>query len=147
MKGLFAWVGYPASAIDYDREPRFAGRSKWSYPRLVGLSVEGITSFTIFPLRVVTILGLVISADRLCSTAAYVFVRTLIFGDRVAGFPTLLLTMLLLGGMRAHRSRRDRRVPRPVFNEVKGRPLFPWRRLLVAGRRRTPLGQPGDEHA
>ena len=111
MKGLFAWVGYPASAIDYDRQRRFAGRSKWSYPRLVGLSVEGITSFTIFPLRVVTILGLVISLIAFAH-GGYVFVRTLIHGDSVAGFPTLFLTMLLLGGVQLDRARGDRRVPR-----------------------------------
>ena len=147
MKGLFAWVGYPASAIDYDRQRRFADRSKWSYPRLVGLSVEGITSFTIVPLRVVSILGLVISLIAF-AYGGYVFVRTLIFGDSVAGFPTLLLTMLLLGGMELIALGVIGEYLGRVFNEVKGRPLFlvesvSW--SLAGGARH--MGQSGAEHA
>ena len=54
MKGLFAWVGFPATAVTYDRAPRHSGRTKWSYWRLWELALEGITSFTVMPLKVAT---------------------------------------------------------------------------------------------
>ncbi|MEO9191933.1 MAG: glycosyltransferase family 2 protein, partial [Acetobacteraceae bacterium] len=58
MKGLFAWVGFPSAAVPYDRAPRAAGHSKWSYWRLWNLALEGITSYTVMPLKVATYLGL-----------------------------------------------------------------------------------------
>ncbi len=123
MKGLFAWVGYPSIAIEYDRHPRFAGKSKWNYPKLIGLSIEGITSFTIFPLRFVTMVGLFLAMISFVY-GGYVFIRTLLFGDSVAGFPTLLITMLMLGGVQLIALGVMGEYLGRVFNEVKGRPLY-----------------------
>lgn len=123
MKGLFAWVGFPSIAVDYDRHPRFSGTSKWNYPKLVGLSIEGITSFTIVPLRVVTIAGFAVALASF-AYGVYVFLRTLIYGDSVAGFPTLFLTILALGGMQLIALGVIGEYLGRIFNEVKGRPLF-----------------------
>lgn len=123
MKGLFAWVGYPSAVIDYDRQPRFAGKTKWNYIKLLGLSVEGITSFTIFPLRVVTIVGLFVALLSFVY-GSYYLVRTLIYSDSVAGFPTLFLTMLMIGGVQLIALGVIGEYLGRVFNEVKGRPLY-----------------------
>jgi polyisoprenyl-phosphate glycosyltransferase len=65
MKGLFAWIGYPQAAVPYHRDPRFAGRTKWNYWRLWNFALEGITSFSIAPLKLATYLGLGVAVFRL----------------------------------------------------------------------------------
>ena len=61
MKGLFAWVGFPTKAVLYDRAPRHAGKTKWNYVKLWNFAIEGITSFTVLPLKIATYVGLLIS--------------------------------------------------------------------------------------
>jgi len=58
MKGLFAWIGYPQVAVYYRRDPRYAGTSKWNYWRLWNFALDGITSFSIAPLKIATYFGL-----------------------------------------------------------------------------------------
>lgn len=133
MKGLFAWVGFPSKPIDYARHPRYAGRTKWNYGKLLGLSVEGITSFTIFPLRVVSFVGCAVALTSFIY-GAYILARTSLYGDPVAGFPTLLLTILMLGGMQLIALGVIGEYLGRIFNEVKGRPLYlvesvAWSRL------------------
>ena len=123
MKGLFAWVGFPTLAVDYNRQPRFAGRSKWNYRKLVGLSIEGITSFTIAPLRLVTLVGFAVALGSFLY-GGYIFVRTLLYGDSVAGFPTLFLTILILGGIQLIALGVIGEYLGRIFNEVKRRPLY-----------------------
>lgn len=98
MKGLFAWIGYRQATIDYDRARRAAGQSKWQYWRLWNFAIEGITGFSIAPLKAATYLGLA-SALGAFAFALYFLVKTLAAGDPVAGFPTLIVTILFLGGM------------------------------------------------
>lgn len=123
MKGLFAWIGYPSVAVDYVREPRFAGSTKWNYRKLLDLSIEGITSFTTAPLRLTTYLGFLLAAGTFVGGAIYL-IRTLIFGDVVQGFPTLFLTILLLGGTQLIALGVLGEYLGRVFNETKRRPLF-----------------------
>ncbi len=98
MKGLFAWIGYRQTAIRYERDPRFAGDTKWNYWRLTQLAIEGITSFSSAPLRLATWVG--------TGTAAFAFVyglwvlaKALLWGDPVRGYPTLMVVILFLGGV------------------------------------------------
>jgi glycosyltransferase involved in cell wall biosynthesis len=123
MKGLFAWIGYPAVAVDYIREPRFAGKTKWNYVKLVNLSIEGITSFTTAPLRLTAYLGFTISLFSFLGGGFY-FLRTLIYGDDVQGFPTLFLTILLLGGTQLIALGVIGEYLGRIFIETKRRPLF-----------------------
>jgi len=123
MKGLFAWIGFPAIAVDYVREPRFAGSSKWNYGQLLNLSIEGITSFTTAPLRLTTYLGFLIALMAFVGGGFY-FLRTLFYGDDVQGFPTLFLTILLLGGTQLIALGVIGEYLGRVFNETKRRPLF-----------------------
>ena len=123
MKGLFAWIGFPSREVPYRRHPRFHGTTKWNYPKLIGLSVEGITSFSTFPLRLTSFLGLAIACFALLN-AVYYFVRALIYGDPVQGFPTLYVTILLLGGVQLLALGVMGEYLGRVFNETKRRPLY-----------------------
>jgi len=123
MKGLFAWVGFRSVAVDYVREPRFAGSSKWKYRQLLNLSIEGITSFTTAPLRLTTYLGFLVAFIAfLCGV--FLFIRTMFYGDPVQGFPTLILTILMLGGTQLIALGVIGEYLGRVFNETKRRPLF-----------------------
>lgn len=97
-KGLFTWVGFKKKEVPYQVQPRAAGRTTWSYPALLSLAIEGITSFTIAPLRLTTALGLVVSAMAILYML-FVFLNTLIYGDPVAGYPTLMTVLLFWGGV------------------------------------------------
>ncbi|MCA8881746.1 MAG: glycosyltransferase family 2 protein [Rhodobacteraceae bacterium] len=135
MKGLFAWIGFPSREIPYRRHPRFHGTTKWNYRKLIGLSIEGITSFSTFPLRVTSFLGLAIAVLAFVA-GVYFFVRSLLYGDPVRGFPTLYVTILLLGGTQLLALGIIGEYLGRVFNETKRRPLYfvesvvPARRLV-----------------
>ncbi len=123
MKGLFAWVGFPSKAVVYERAPRAAGTTKWNWWKLWNLSLEGITSFTVGPLKVATYMGIlvaIISAIYLTQ----LLVRTFFFGNPVAGYPSLMATVLFLGGVQMMMLGIIGEYLGRIFNETKGRPLY-----------------------
>lgn len=123
MKGIFAWVGYRQVAIFYDRAPRFRGKSQWNYWRLWNLAIEGITSFSSWPLRVWSYLGLGISLAALLY-GLFLVVRTLLFGSDVPGYASLAVMILFLGGIQLISLGVIGEYLGRVFEEVKGRPLY-----------------------
>lgn len=123
MKGLFAWVGYPAKEILYDRDPRFKGVTKWNYLKLWNFSLEGITGFTIAPLKVATYLGLVISVVA-AVYGTIIILQTLIQGSDVPGYPSLMSVILFLGGVQLFFLGLIGEYLGRVFNESKRRPLY-----------------------
>ena len=123
MKGLFAWVGFPSVAVPYERAPRAAGTTKWNWWKLWNLSLEGITSFTVGPLKIATYLGIGVAFFA----ALYILqllVRTIFFGNPVAGFPSLMAAVLFLGGVQMMMLGIIGEYLGRVFNETKGRPLY-----------------------
>jgi polyisoprenyl-phosphate glycosyltransferase len=123
MKGLFAWVGYPSKAVFYDRAPRQAGQTKWNYWRLWNFALEGITSFTVMPLKIATYLGLIIgllAAVYLC----IILVKTILFGNPVAGYPSLMAVVLFLGSAQLVTLDVIGEYLGRVFKETKCRPLY-----------------------
>ena len=98
MKGLFAWIGYRQVTLDYDVGERAGGHTKWNFRQLWRFAVEGITAFSIAPLKVASSVGL-LSALAAFGLGFYFFVRALIHGDPVPGFPTLVILILMLGGL------------------------------------------------
>ena len=97
-KGLFCWIGYNKKELIFDRDPRAFGKTKMSFFKLFGLAVDGITSFSVAPLRVASVLGLLIS------TVAFVYLlfvvgKTLLYGDPVAGYPSMISIILFMGGI------------------------------------------------
>ena len=123
MKGLFAWVGFKSTAVVYDRDPRFAGTTKWNYWRLWNFAIEGITSFTTAPLKVATYFGL-ITAIAALSYAVFIVCRTLLFGREVAGYASLMVAILFLSGVQLVALGVIGEYISRIFVESKGRPLY-----------------------
>jgi glycosyltransferase involved in cell wall biosynthesis len=139
MKGVFAWVGFPSKAVCFDAAPRFAGRSKYDFWKLWNFSIEGVTSHTLAPLKASTYLGLGVAALSFASALAYV-VKTLIFGDPVPGFPTVVVTMSFLGGVQLIVLGVIGEYLGRVFNETKNRPLYFTNEVLTREPSRASAG-------
>jgi glycosyltransferase involved in cell wall biosynthesis len=123
MKGLFAWVGFRQCAIGYHRDPRHAGTSKFNYWKLWNFAIEGITSFSTVPLRIGTYIG------GLAALAAFVYgaiiiTKTLLWGDPVAGYPSLMTVVLFLGGLQLMALGVIGEYLGRLYMEAKQRPLY-----------------------
>jgi glycosyltransferase involved in cell wall biosynthesis len=123
MKGLFTWIGFEQVPVRYERDPRFAGRTKWSYVKLLNLAIEGVTSFTSAPLRFASVLGLVIAGFAFLD-ALWIIYKTLRYGDPVAGYPSLMTTVLFLGGVQLTAIGILGEYLGRIFDETKHRPLY-----------------------
>ncbi len=123
MKGLFAWVGFPSIAVIYDREPRGAGTTKWSFWKLWNFAIEGITSFSVGPLKLATYLGLAVAVFAVLF-GTQLILRTVLFGNPVAGYPSLMAVILFLGGTQLVTLGIIGEYLGRVFNETKRRPLY-----------------------
>ncbi|MDO6424853.1 glycosyltransferase family 2 protein [Saccharophagus degradans] len=123
MKGLFAWIGFHQVAVEYDRDPRFAGVTKWNYWKLWNLALEGFTSFTTMPLKLATYIG-VLTAFGSFVYGLYMIITTLINGNDVAGYPSLVVIVLFLGGIQLMSIGVIGEYLGRIFNETKKRPLY-----------------------
>ena len=133
MKGLFAWIGYPSIAVEYDRDPRMAGQTKFNYWKLWNFAIEGITSFTIAPLKMATYFGLAVALVAFVAIVA-IIVKTVLFGDPVKGYPSLMSVVLFLGGIQLLALGALGEYIGRMFNETKGRPLY-FTKQVIASRR------------
>ena len=141
MKGLFAWVGFPGIAVEYDREPRGGGTTKWSFWKLWNFAIEGITGFTVAPLKLATYLGLGVAAFAVIF-GVQLILRTLLFGNPVAGYPSLMAVILFLGGTQLVTLGIIGEYLGRVFNETKRRPLYLVERYAPARGTVTPIMSP-----
>jgi len=123
MKGLFGWVGYNRIAIPYHRDPRTHGRSKFNLWRLWNLALEGITSFSTAPLRLATYLG-VLTALVAFLYGAWIILKALLWGDPVAGWPTMMSVILFLGGVQLIALGVIGEYLGRLYDEAKQRPLY-----------------------
>jgi glycosyltransferase involved in cell wall biosynthesis len=126
MKGLFAWVGFP---FLYRRDPRAAGETKWNYWKLWNFAIEGITSFTVAPLKMSTYLGLLVAVLAMVY-AVFVIWKAMVYGDPVRGYPSLMAVILFLGGVQLISVGLLGEYVGRIFNEVKRRPLYLVNRLI-----------------
>ena len=122
-KGMFSLIGFKKKEIEFDRDPRVAGETKWNYLKLIDLAIEGITSFTVEPLRIATILGI------LCAGGAFVYmifmlIKTLVLGIDVPGYASLVCIILMLGGIQLVCLGVIGEYIGRIFIEVKNRPLY-----------------------
>ena len=122
-KGLYSWIGFRKKEILFDQEERRYGESHWSFMQLMGLAVEGITSFTTAPLRLATIMGFITGIGAFIYLI-YTFVKALVYGDPVAGYPTLICVMLFLGAVQLICLGIIGEYLGRVFNESKRRPNY-----------------------
>lgn len=123
MKGLFSWVGFNHATIDYQRDARAAGETKWRYWKLWNFAVDGITSFTTVPLRIWSYFGAAIALLAFVF-AAFLVVRTMMFGIDTPGYASLMVVVLALGGVNLLSLGVIGEYLGRTYTEVKGRPLY-----------------------
>ena len=147
MKGLFGWIGYSRVAVPYRREARLAGRSKFNFWKLWNFALEGITSFSTAPLRLATYLGL--GAALLAFVyAVWIVAKALLYGDRVAGWPSMMVVILFLGGVQLVALGMIGEYLGRLYEESKQRPLYlvdDWR-PAPGGVCSTPTQAAGGNH-
>jgi len=123
MKGIMAWPGFKQTVITFNRPERVAGETKWSFLQLVRLGLSGITSFSVKPLKVATWLGAIVSALAFLFSAI-VLLKAIFLGDDVAGYPSIMLAILWLGGVQLLAIGLLGEYVGRVFTEVKQRPIY-----------------------
>ncbi|MBM6551119.1 glycosyltransferase family 2 protein [Marinomonas ostreistagni] len=123
MKGLLGWPGFTQQTLLFERDARFCGESKWNYLKLLGLAMDGFTSFSIRPLRLATLAGALTGALALLF-GAFIVVKTLVLGEPVSGYPTMMVAMLGLAGVQLLAIGLLGEYIGRIFVEVKGRPLY-----------------------
>lgn len=122
-KGMFCWIGFNKKELLFEQGDRIAGQTSWNYFGLFNLAIEGITSFTTSPLRISSILGIIISIIAFIYMC-YILAKTLIWGDPVQGFPTLIVIILFLGGVQLLSLGVIGEYLARIFNETKNRPVY-----------------------
>jgi glycosyltransferase involved in cell wall biosynthesis len=123
MKGLFNWVGFERTEVPYRREPRAAGSSKWNYWRLWNFALEGITSHTTAPIRLASYLGTLVAFSAFLY-AIFIAYDKLVHGNPVAGYPSLMVALLFLGGVQLICLGVIGEYIGRMFDESKRRPLY-----------------------
>lgn len=98
MKGIFAWIGFPSASVEYVRQARYLGSSKWNYRKLFSYAIDGITSFSTIPLKMSTYVGIFTACTGFLY-ALFVIYKTIFIGEDVAGYPSLMVVILVLGGI------------------------------------------------
>lgn len=122
-KGLFCWIGFRKAEVTFECNDRNAGKSSFSSRRLLNLAIEGITSSTTAPLRIASVVGITTAVAALVYLI-YVIVKTLIFGESVQGYPTIICLILFLGGIQLIALGIIGEYISRIFNETKGRPVY-----------------------
>lgn len=122
-KGMFSWIGYNKKEILFDRDSRIAGSTKWNYFKLFNLAIDGITSFTITPLRLSSLMGVLISSIAFIYMIS-VILRALLYGGTVQEYPTLICITLFMGGIQLVSLGIMGEYIGRMFNETKHRPLY-----------------------
>ena len=150
MKGLFGWVGFRRKALPYHRHARLIGESKFGFWRLWNFALEGITGFSTAPLRVTTYLGLA-AASFAFLFALVVVLKAALYGDRVAGWPTMMAVILFLGGIQLIALGLIGEYLGRLYEESKQRPLYlidTWQAPFVADSAVHPTGgEQRDDHS
>jgi glycosyltransferase involved in cell wall biosynthesis len=139
MKGLFAWIGYPTTEISYERDSRYSGETKWSFWKLWNFALEGFTSFTTTPLKIASYIG---GCTALCSLGygLVVLIKAVIWGDPVPGYPSLMVTILFLGGLQLLATGVVGEYLGRMFLESKKRPIY-----LVNAHHNEPRSRTKDQ--
>lgn len=122
-KGLYSWIGFKSVGVPYQVADRAGGYTKWSFRKLIRFALDGLTSFSTLPLRVWSLLGLTISLMAI-AYATVILVRTLAFGADTPGFPSIIISVMLLAGVQLISLGVIGEYLGRVYEEVKARPLF-----------------------
>jgi polyisoprenyl-phosphate glycosyltransferase len=123
FKGLSSWIGFRPMRVDYEPDQRADGRTTFSLRRLIGLSIDGLTAFSVAPLRVATMLGLLLALAAFIYGAQIVY-ETLVYGEKVPGYPSLFVGVMVLGGVQLIMLGVVGEYIGKILNEIKGRPVY-----------------------
>jgi polyisoprenyl-phosphate glycosyltransferase len=123
FKGLSSWIGFRQLRVDYEPTPRVDGRSAWNLRRLIGLSIDGVTSFSVAPLRLATVLGTVLAVIAFMYGLQIVY-ETLVYGTDVPGYPSLFVGVVVLGGVQLIMIGVVGEYIGKILEEIKGRPVY-----------------------
>ncbi|MDR7927903.1 glycosyltransferase family 2 protein [Acidithiobacillus thiooxidans] len=123
MKGLFAWVGFRSTNVYYHRAPRHSGKTTWNYWKLWNFAVEGITSFSQVPLQLAAYLGFIVSGLAFLY-ALWLIISTLVYGNPVKGYPSMMVTLLFLGGVQLMALGVIGEYLGRIYEESKHRPIY-----------------------
>ncbi len=138
LRGMTVWVGFTQAAISYERDPRYAGETKYTLPRMIRFSLDAILSFSHRPLQLATLTGFVFSALAFLAIPVVIILRVL--DNYIPGFATITIVVLLLGGIQLIAIGIVGEYVGRIYDEIKGRPLY-----LVRARRNLPAGARKDE--
>jgi dolichol-phosphate mannosyltransferase len=131
LRGMTVWVGYRQTAVPYDRDPRYAGETKYTLSKMLRFSLDAISSFSHRPLQLATLLGFIVSTLAFIAIPVVIVLR--IVGSYLPGFSSVTLAVLLLGGIQLIAIGIIGEYVGRIYDEVKGRPLYLVRtRLNVA---------------
>jgi dolichol-phosphate mannosyltransferase len=133
VRGIRSWVGLDQVGLAYERQARHAGQEKYSYRRLVYLALDGLISFSFVPLRMITVIGFVISAISIVLAAIY-FVQRLVVGPNPLGLTTTIVAVLFLAGVQLITLGVIGEYVGRIFEEVKRRPLYVVRQATGRGQ-------------
>ena len=122
-KGMYSWIGFNKKEVLFDQHARFAGHTKWNYFKLSELAIEGITSFSISPLRISSLIGVLVSLTAFVYMI-YVFIQAMLVGDPVKGYPTMMVVILFLGGFQLLSMGIIGEYLGRIFLETKNRPPY-----------------------
>ncbi len=123
FKGLSSWIGFRQKRIDYEPAPRVDGKSTWNFRRLVGLSIDGVTAFSVAPLRLATVLGMALAVVAFIYGLQIIY-ETLVYGAKVPGYPSLFVGVMVLGGVQLIMIGVVGEYIGKILEEIKGRPVY-----------------------
>src|SRR5215510_14972781 len=123
FKGLASWIGFRQLRVDYEPAARGHGRSTWNFYSLLGLSIEGLTSFSVAPLRLASLLGLLLAGAALIF-GAQILIETVFFGQSVPGYPSLVVGLMVLGGVQLIMIGIMGEYIGKILSELKARPVY-----------------------
>lgn len=122
-KGMYCYIGFKKTYVTFETEDRVAGESSMNYKTLINLAIEGILSYTTLPLRIATLVGILTSLFAFVYMLV-VFVKTLLYGDPVQGYPTMMIVILFLGGLQLLALGILGEYIGRIFTETKNRPVY-----------------------
>jgi polyisoprenyl-phosphate glycosyltransferase len=123
FKGLASWIGFRQKRIDYEPAPRTDGKTTWSWRSLIGLSLNGLTAFSVAPLRFATVFGLVLAVIALIYGGEILY-ETLVYGTRVPGYPSLFVGVMVLGAVQLIVLGVVGEYIGKILEEIKARPVY-----------------------
>jgi glycosyltransferase involved in cell wall biosynthesis len=124
MKGLFAWVGFRQTSILYDRQPRHKGKTKWNYWRLWNFALDGITSFSSFPLKIWSYVGVALAFGAMVYSGLLVYWKLTNQMNMPAGYASTIVAILFFGSIQLISLGVVGEYLARIYIEVKGRPLY-----------------------